>query len=83
MNDTQKTSQSKNLVRVICNIFIVIGNFLTLIGCCGIALGLAGIYNLDMFAYGLSSGIRIVGSVAIAGCLLSAIGYGVSDFFIN
>lgn len=83
MNDTQKNSQSKNFAPVICKTFIVIGNFLTLIGCCGIILGLAGVYNLDIFSFGYSSGIRIVGSVAIAGCLLSAIGYGVSDFFIN
>jgi hypothetical protein len=32
------------------------------------------------FLMQLSSGIRIIGSVAIAGCLLSAIGYGISDY---
>ena len=83
MNQIQKTLQTKNLVPVVCNLFIFIGNLLTIIGCIGIVLGLAGVYNLDIFSYGLSSGIRIVGSIAIAGCLLSAIGYGVSDFFIN
>jgi hypothetical protein len=59
----------------------VVGNLFTILGCLGIALGLAGVYNLDIFSYGLSSGIRVVGSIAIAGCLLSAIGYGISDFF--
>jgi hypothetical protein len=32
---------------------------------------------------GLSSGMRIVGSVAITGCLLSAIGYGIVDYLDN
>ncbi len=29
---------------------------------------------------GMSSGIRVIGSVAIAGCLLSAIGYGIEEY---
>ncbi len=32
---------------------------------------------------GISSGIRTIGSVAITGCLLSAIGYGVADYLDN
>jgi hypothetical protein len=36
--------------------------------------------DMETFSFGLSSGVRIIGSVAIAGCLLSAIGYGVSDY---
>ena len=83
MNEINRTSKSKNFASVICGILIIVGNFTTFVGCIGIALGLAGIYNLDIFSYGLSSGIRIVGSVAIAGCLLSAFGYGVTDFFTN
>ncbi len=62
---------------------IYVGNILTVLGSLGIIFGLAGFYDFDFFAYGLSSGIRIVGSFAIAGCLLSAIGYGISDYFIN
>jgi hypothetical protein len=62
------------------DIVMWIGNLLTAMGCLGLVLGLAGVFNLDSFAYGLSSGIRIVGSVAIAGCLLSAIGSGVLDY---
>ena len=62
---------------------IYAGNFITVLGSLGIIFGLAGFYDFDIFSYGLSSGIRIVGSVAIAGCLLSAIGYGISDYFIN
>lgn len=64
-------------------IVIAFGNALTAIGCIGLVLGLAGIYNFDSVAYGLSSGIRIVGSIAIAGCLLNAIGHGALDYNKN
>jgi hypothetical protein len=50
-------------------------------GILGIILGLSGIIDFDTFSYGISSGIRMVGSVAILGCLLSAIGYGWSEYF--
>jgi hypothetical protein len=83
MNENQKSFRRKQSVAAICNLFKVVGNSFTLIGCSGIALGLSGAYDLDLFSYGLSSGIRIVGSIAIAGCLLSAIGYGVTDLFLN
>ena len=33
-----------------------------------------------LLAVMISSGIRIIGSVAIAGCLLSAVGYGVIEY---
>jgi hypothetical protein len=62
---------------------IWLGNSLTIFGCLSLVLGLAGFFNLDVLAYGLSSGVRIVGSLAIAGCLLSAISYGVLDFSRN
>ena len=56
------------------------GNTLLFLGGIGLVLGMLGMYNMDIFAFGLSSGVRIVGTVAIAGCLLSAIGYGISDY---
>jgi hypothetical protein len=56
------------------------GNTLLFLGGIGLVLGMLGLYNMDIFAFGLSSGVRIVGTVAIAGCLLSAIGYGISDY---
>lgn len=59
---------------------VFIGNTLTVIGCLGLALGALGIVDPEFFAFGLSSGVRVIGSVAIAGCLLSAIGYGILDF---
>jgi hypothetical protein len=52
------------------------------LACTGIgvlALGFLGVVNVERFAFGLSAGVRIVGSVAIAGCLLSAIGYGLKE----
>ncbi len=56
------------------------GNTLLVTGGIGLVLGFLGLYNMDVFAFGISSGVRIVGTVAIAGCLLSAIGYGISDY---
>ncbi len=59
---------------------VFVGNTLTFIGCLGLALGAVGVIDSGHFAIGISSGIRVIGSVAIAGCLLSAIGYGIQDF---
>jgi len=65
------------------NIFKLVtalGIFLTVIGFLGLLLGVLGVFNLDIFAFGLSAGIRVVGSVAIAGCMLGAIGYWSKEF---
>jgi hypothetical protein len=59
---------------------IVVGNVLTLIGCAGLLLAATGLLPAQSFAVGMSSGIRVIGSLAIAGCLLSAIGYGVEEY---
>jgi hypothetical protein len=56
------------------------GNTLTSIGCTGLILAASGLISEASFAIGISSGIRVIGSVAIAGCLLSAAGYGISDY---
>ena len=69
--------------RKIFGIVIVIGNILTLLGCVGLALGFVGLFSFDNFSFGLSSGIRIVGSIAISGCLLNVIGHGVLDYSNN
>ena len=65
---------------LVCRWVIVVGNLLTAIGCLGLVLGATGVIQLDLFAVGISSGVRVIGSVAIAGCLLSAIGYGVVEY---
>jgi len=56
------------------------GNALAALGCIGLILGVLGVFDMELFSFGLSSGIRIIGTVAIAGWLLSAIGYGFSDY---
>lgn len=58
---------------------IFVGNSMTALGLTAVVLGFLGVFDMETFAFGLSSGIRIIGSIAIAGCLLSAIGYGISD----
>jgi hypothetical protein len=52
----------------------VIGTVLALIGGIGLLLGFIGIINLDRFAFGISAGVRVVGTLAITGCLLGALG---------
>jgi len=60
-------------------LLVLVGNTLTAIGCLGLALGAIGFLDPEHFALGISSGVRVIGSVAIAGCLCSAIGYGISE----
>lgn len=62
--------------RFVCNALVRVGNALTVVGCVGLMLVLSEIIPAQLFAIGISSGIRVIGSVAIAGCLLSAVGYG-------
>jgi hypothetical protein len=69
-----------NARRWLCRLLIVVGNSLTLIGCAGLMLSAGGLISAEAFAIGISSGVRVVGSVAIAGCLLSAMGYGIVDY---
>ena len=59
----------------------LLGNTLTIVGCLGLLLALSGVIDASLFAIGLSSGIRVIGTVAITGCLLSAIGYGLAEYF--
>lgn len=61
-------------------LLIVVGNSLTLIGCAGLMLSAGGLISAEAFAIGISSGVRVIGSVAITGCLLSAMGYGIVDY---
>lgn len=52
-----------------------VGVVLTVIGSLGLIFGFVGLINFDDYAFGLSAGVRVLGSIAIAGCLLSAIGF--------
>ena len=67
----------------ISGLLILIGNSLTAIGCVGLVLTLGGLIQAEFFAVGISSGVRVIGSVAVSGCLLSAIGYGIAEYFEN
>jgi len=65
--------------KYISSLLILVGNSLTAIGCVGLVVTLSGLIEADFFAVGMSSGIRVIGSVAISGCLLSTIGYGIAE----
>ena len=66
--------------RQLFRVCIVVGNVLTVIGCSGLLLAATGLIPVQSFAVGISSGVRVIGSLAIAGCLLSAIGYGLEEY---
>lgn len=66
--------------RKVYRLLIVVGNVLAVIGCTGLLLAATGLIPAQSFAIGISSGVRVIGSLAIAGCLLSAIGYGVEEY---
>ena len=65
--------------KYISSLLILAGNSLAAIGCVGLIAALSGLIQADFFALGMSSGIRVIGSVAISGCLLSTIGYGIAE----
>lgn len=73
-------SQAHPVLKSVSRIMTLIGNAFVVIGVLGLAAGMLGFYRMDIFAFGLSSGVRIIGTVAIAGCLLSAIGYGIAEY---
>lgn len=62
-------------------LLVSVGNLLTCVGILVLFLGSVGLVSFDSFALGLSSGIRNIAMIAITGCLLSAIGYGIQDYF--
>jgi hydroxyethylthiazole kinase-like sugar kinase family protein len=66
--------------KTIAKISIILGNTLTLIGIICLLLGMIGLIHFDSFAFGLSSGVRMIGMIVISGCLLSAVGYGFLDY---
>jgi hypothetical protein len=72
-----------SLSRVTQKTLITLGFLISCISLILIILGLWSFISVDQFAYGLSSGIRVLASCAIIGCLLSAIGYGIGDYFNN
>jgi len=71
------------LKKYISGLLIFVGNSLTAIGCVGLLLTLSGLIQAEFFAIGISSGVRVIGSLAVSGCLFSAIGYGIIEFLEN
>ena len=71
------------LTRLTEKTLITLGFFISCISLILIILGLWSLISVEQFAYGLSSGIRVLVGCAIIGCLLSAIGYGIGDYFNN
>ena len=63
------------VIRRTCGAFIAIGVALTLIGGITLTLGFFGLIDLDMFSVGISAGVRVVGMIAISGCLFGAMGF--------
>lgn len=50
------------------------GVILALTGSVGLVLGFTGLIDLDSFSFGITAGVRVVGTLAIAGCMLGATG---------
>ena len=71
----------KKTEKIIYRQLTLVGNALTSVGCLALLLALSGAINAEFFAIGISSGVRILGTIAVTGCLLSAIGYGLADYF--
>jgi hypothetical protein len=63
-----------------CRFLIATGIILICIGLTGLLLGLLGVIDLTVFSFGVTAGVRVVGTVAVAGCLLGAIGAFVQEF---
>jgi hypothetical protein len=79
----QLKKNNSHYVAVISSYVALAGNLITLLGCVMLILGMVGLFDMQKFSFGLSSGIRVIGTFAIGGCLLSAIGYGVQDFMVD
>jgi hydroxyethylthiazole kinase-like sugar kinase family protein len=76
MNLSFILNRSNHLIQ---KVLITFGLILILASCVIILMGLLGVFSLDVFAIGLSSGIRILASVAITGCLVGAIGHWIKE----
>ena len=61
-------------------ILVVLGSSLISLGLLGLLVGLTGFIDFQYFSFGLSSGLRVIGSIVILGCLLNVIGYGIQEF---
>ena len=76
MNLSFILSRANHLVQ---KTLIPFGFILILASCLTILMGLLGMFSMDLFAIGFSSGIRTLASVAITGCLFGAIGHWIKE----
>jgi hypothetical protein len=72
-----------NLPKLAEKTLVIFGFFISSISFILITLSLWDFISADLFSFGISSGIRVLGGCAIIGCLLSATGYGIGDYFNN
>ena len=70
-------------MKIFLKVLIISSNFITLFGLVLLVLAAFDFYKMEVFSFGLSSGIRIVGSILICGCLLSATGYSFYEYIEN
>ena len=59
------------------------GLFLILFGVLACLFVFLGLYQFKLFDFGLSSGVRMISGLTIAGCLLLATSFGIDDYFNN
>ncbi len=62
------------MLKPILDVFVAIGILLTAVGGTGLVLGFTGVLDLQAFSVGPTAGVRVIGTIAISGCLLGAIG---------
>lgn len=72
--------QANTAKRRLSRLLVLVGNFLTAIGCIALIAVVSGLVSADLFPTGTAFGIRTAGSVTITGCLMSAVGYGIVDY---
>jgi len=80
MKSENKTARIKKSSFLALRVIYSLGNVLVCIGGISLILGMMGLFDMETLSFGISSGVRVIGTVAISGCLLSAIGYGITDY---
>ena len=79
MDQQEKRQQEMSGYRKLSRGLVISGNFITTIGVGLLIAALFDTFNIEFFSIGASSGLRIISEVAVSGCLLSAIGYWISE----
>jgi hypothetical protein len=72
-----RVNTAKGLIQ---KLLVLTGNSLTVIGCMGLLLGVTGLVDTEWFGWSVPSGVRAAGSMAVSGCVLSAVGYEMAEY---